>query len=335
MQSQTDGETIESLCAIFKFEDTQEGNLSDRQPLLFSSMLPRSRSASLLSSSNAYDSRSSKEMAIRLALWHVNVCSDLPAMKRFYLTTKFFDTCCDARVGSKVYVDVIAETSNLGVIGPELSSVAVPTARFSTYLNLSMVSFGAAASELANREKCKTFFRLSAPEELETAAWVELIKSFSWTRVALVHELGFQLDHELSAIGKALQMTGISIVLSLSSLRKDFNATYVAEEIVATRSTVILAMVSEVVATSVLCASFHMVKFFLLVSSCCGVVARQIFHKTVGLCSKHSEVFCVLAAPDSGACRLLLKKKKKKKRERQLPSRWLHEEFSNFSILSP
>lgn len=202
---------------------------------------------------------SSLEISILLALWHINQCSDLPAMVEHYLTTEFFDSGCNDKRGSKALVDILEKKETVGVIGPDCSTVALPTAMFSSYLNMSMVSYGAEALQLSDRNTYKTFYRLPASGQLFQLTWRAFFAHFNWTRAATLLELGREFDATVTKFQQEFVGSGKELVLTRTFFRRTFNATNIMSALRSQDARIVVAMVYEEVACELLCLAYHQV----------------------------------------------------------------------------
>ena len=74
-----------------------------------------------------------------------------------------------------------------GIIGPTISPVALPVAGLLRLFTVPQVSYAASASALDNRERYGYFFRTIPPDDQQAQAMIDLLMSFGWTLVTLVH----------------------------------------------------------------------------------------------------------------------------------------------------
>ena len=254
------GQKDAQLCSLFQLHGEQScskntamengDKYGERKPLLLSALLPKSSKNSQAS-----------QMAIRIALWHVNFCSDLPAMKQFYLTTELFDSSCSAGRGSWGFVEVYGKQNTLGVIGPKCSAVAIPTARYASFLRLPIVSHGAEASQLSNRDHFKTFFRLPLSRRMYQPILLMFVARFSRKEVAVIYDIDrYSLSGEdIRVFLEELRKTKVKIALSIGFSPAKDDPIVACDKIRQSKASAVLAMVDMNCARQLLCASQYAV----------------------------------------------------------------------------
>ncbi|XP_077994096.1 atrial natriuretic peptide receptor 2-like [Glandiceps talaboti] len=106
------------------------------------------------------------------------------------LTLSWRDDRCDVGVGLSQLVDLWNLKNNdkhIDVfIGPGCSIICEPGARLSTQWQIPMVSWGCSSIALSNKIKYPTFARTVAPYIKATTFFLEILKHFEWSRVAIV-----------------------------------------------------------------------------------------------------------------------------------------------------
>ena len=74
-----------------------------------------------------------------------------------------------------------------GIVGPALSSVAVPVATLLNLFNSPQISFSATANLLSDKNDFTYFFRTVPPDSGQVMAMYEIIKTFNWTYVSIIY----------------------------------------------------------------------------------------------------------------------------------------------------
>ena len=255
----TSQDQLKVLCKIFKTPQELNPmtatitNNGEREPLLFSSLVPNWEKS-------PWPEGPALETALRLALWHINFCSDLPLLQKYYMSTKFFDDGCDASMTSKAFMTIIQQRNNLGIIGPSCSIGALPTAAFAPFLNQTMLSYSAEAFTLSDHYLYSTFYRLSASGLQYQAAWQSFINHCRWKRVAILLELGREFGGMITRFKKELIKGGKKIILESSFLEKSVNVSRLIEDVVRKDARVIFAATYPFVARRLMCLAHHRVR---------------------------------------------------------------------------
>ena len=78
-------------------------------------------------------------------------------------------------------------TTPLGVVGAASSGVSLPIATLLRLFSMPQVSYASSSSELSDAERFMYFLRTIPPDNLQTAAIVDLLDYFNWTFVSTVH----------------------------------------------------------------------------------------------------------------------------------------------------
>ena len=78
-------------------------------------------------------------------------------------------------------------TTPLGLVGAASSSVSLPVATLMRLFMMPQISYASSSSELSDAERFMYFLRTIPPDNLQTAAMVDLLDYFNWTFVSTVH----------------------------------------------------------------------------------------------------------------------------------------------------
>lgn len=250
---------LKSVCSVFLTPDEEGTSLREvttrggkRRPALFSSMVPHWEEA-------AWRVGPTMETAIRFSLWHINFCADLPVLDDFYLTTKFFDSGCDPSLASSVFMDIILNKDNLGILGPACSVSCFPTAAFAPFVNQTMISFSAEAFGLSDHNLYSTFYRLSASGLQFQATWQAFIAHFGWKRIGVIHQLGREFSGTVTRFKSDLIRRGHQIILEYLFHEGSLNVSEMVREVQRRDARIIVAAIYPNVARQFLCLAHHWV----------------------------------------------------------------------------
>lgn len=83
--------------------------------------------------------------------------------------------------------NVTSVTTPTGVVGAASSGVSLPIATLLRLFSMPQVSYASSSSELSDAERFQYFLRTIPPDNLQTAAMVDLLDYFNWTFVSTVH----------------------------------------------------------------------------------------------------------------------------------------------------
>ena len=141
-----------------------------------------------------------RAMAMVYAVELINANQEiLPSIK---LGFEIHDTCSTASTALNASVQFLPEmclaTSNMsesqlntgyfsGIVGPGLSSVAVPVATLMNLFNTPQISYSATADLLSDKNDFTYFFRTVPPDSGQVMAMYNMIKMFNWTYVSIIY----------------------------------------------------------------------------------------------------------------------------------------------------
>ena len=74
-----------------------------------------------------------------------------------------------------------------GIVGPALSSVAVPVATLMNLFQIPQISYSATANLLSDKNDFTYFFRTVPPDNGQVMAMYDLIRTFNWTYVSIIY----------------------------------------------------------------------------------------------------------------------------------------------------
>ena len=74
-----------------------------------------------------------------------------------------------------------------GIVGPALSSVAVPVATLMNLLNIPQISYESTANLLSDKNVFTYFFRTVPSDSVQVMAMYHMIKMFNWTYVSIIY----------------------------------------------------------------------------------------------------------------------------------------------------
>ena len=140
-------------------------------------------------------------MAMVYAVELINANQEiLPSIK---LGFKIHDTCSTASTALNASLQFLPEmclvTSNTsesqlntgyfisGIVGPALSSVAVPVATLMNLFNTPQISYESTADLLSDKNDFTYFFRTVPPDRGQVMAMYDMIKMFNWTYVSIIY----------------------------------------------------------------------------------------------------------------------------------------------------
>ena len=139
-------------------------------------------------------------MAMVYAVELINANQEiLPSIK---LGFEIHDTCTSSSTALNASVQFLPEvclaTSNTsesqlntgyfsGIVGPALSSVAVPVATFVNLFNTPQISYESTADLLSDKNDFTYFFRTVLPDSGQVMAMYDMIKMFNWTYVSIIY----------------------------------------------------------------------------------------------------------------------------------------------------
>ena len=139
-------------------------------------------------------------MAMVYAVELINANQEiLPSIK---LEFEIHDTCTSSSTALNASLQFLPEmcltTSNSsesqlntgyfsGIVGPALSSVAVPVATLMNLFNTPQISYSATADLLSDKNDFTYFFRTVPPDSGQVMAMYDMIKMFNWTYVSIIY----------------------------------------------------------------------------------------------------------------------------------------------------
>ena len=139
-------------------------------------------------------------MAMVYAVELINANQEiLPSIK---LGFEIHDTCSSSSTALNASVQFLPEmcaaTNNSsesqlnsgyfsGIVGPALSSVAVPVATFVNLFNTPQISYESTADLLSDKNDFTYFFRTVLPDSGQVMAMYDMIKMFNWTYVSIIY----------------------------------------------------------------------------------------------------------------------------------------------------
>ena len=139
-------------------------------------------------------------MAMVYAVKLINANQEiLPSIK---LGFEIHDTCSTASTALNASLQFLPEmrlaTNNTnelqlntgyfsGIVGPALSSVAVPVATLMNLFNTPQISYESTADLLSDKNDFTYFFRTVPPDSGQVMAMYDMIKMFNWTYVSIIY----------------------------------------------------------------------------------------------------------------------------------------------------
>lgn len=171
-----------------------------------------------------------------------------------------YDTKCEDDVAMSQFISLAQQRNPpiAGILGTGCSDPAERIAALSKHFNIMMVSYGAEAQSLSDREKYPYFFRTVPPVQLYTHVFPNLFKELGWRTVGALAEGGQEFpEYHMTLQGK-LKLHGISLIVR----RKSLNGTHssdiaqILKEFKAQNVRVIIADVFSHVAREIMCEAY-------------------------------------------------------------------------------
>ncbi|KAH3825896.1 hypothetical protein DPMN_127780, partial [Dreissena polymorpha] len=78
------------------------------------------------------------------------------------------------------------------------------------------IEYLATSSDLADRERYPSLYRLTAPERVGSAV-VELLKTFNWSRIGIIQQAEGNLSMTINDLKKELEVTNVAVIAPISA----------------------------------------------------------------------------------------------------------------------
>lgn len=110
------------------------------------------------------------------------------------------DGKCQSDLVTKALIHYYAERNIIGVLGPACSETVEPLAGIAKHMNMMVISYSVDAAYLANREAYPYFFRTIGSNLLFIDAYLDIMKTFGWSRVAYLTDVTSKFILELETM---------------------------------------------------------------------------------------------------------------------------------------
>ncbi|KAK7475017.1 hypothetical protein BaRGS_00033764, partial [Batillaria attramentaria] len=191
------------------------------------------------------------------------VNADNETLPAYDLSLIVNDTQCQPDVAMNDFIQLMLKQDHsfkmIGILGPACSDAAEPIAALSRHFHAVMVSYGAEAASLSNRQIYPYFFRTIPQVTHYRYVYADFFKAMGWNKVGALAEGGQELPEYHLELQTYLHQQGIS-VLVMHKMQHDpqqMDLSQVFRELREQNVRVIIADFYGSVARAVMCEAFH------------------------------------------------------------------------------
>lgn len=129
---------------------------------------------------------------------------------------------CLPDVAMKAFIKYITNNTIpiTAVLGPGCSDEAEPIAALSRHFNMLVVSYGAEASSLSDRQKYPYFYRTIPQVDHHRFVYEQFFRAMDWKQIGAIAEGGQEFPEYHLLLQDHLQQSGISVVVKRNIVRK-------------------------------------------------------------------------------------------------------------------
>lgn len=170
---------------------------------------------------------------------------------------------CLPDVAMKAFIKYITNTTIpiAGILGPGCSDEAEPIAALSRHFNMLVVSYGAEASSLSDRQKYPYFYRTIPQVDHHKYVYESFFKSMNWKQIGAISEGGQEFPNYHLMLQEHLQHAGISVVVKRRLVRNftlnKLDVSQIFADLRARNVRVIIADVFVFAARAVMCEAWR------------------------------------------------------------------------------